>query len=243
MSCPPYRMAALFACMCASGFANAQTPPASPKEWLDAGEQPCFLIQDIHWHAGKDNVPTFLAGSVALTPNGQRDEPQGRCLGANGIQQLIDRAQNALIHHGFVTSRVLAGPQNLQNGVLELEVLMGKVQSLAWASSDESTPRRAQFWNTVPIQKNEVLNLRDIEQGLENFKRVPTADADIEVLPGEEAGQSVLSVRHSQTQLLRFNLNIDDAGTPSTGKLQASATLSADNWLTLSDLKIGRAHV
>ena len=179
MSCPPYRMAALFACLCASGFANAQTPPASPKEWLEADEQPCFLIQDIHWHAGQDKVPTFLAGSVALTPNGQRDEPQGRCLGANGIQQLIDRAQNALIHHGFVTSRVLAGPQNLQNGVLELEVLMGKVQSLAWASSSVVYTQPRSTTNALI----RLFSAKNNPQPVDNF-----GDNDRRVIPGHSTG-------------------------------------------------------
>jgi hemolysin activation/secretion protein len=144
--------------------------------------------------------------------------------------------QNALIAQGYVTSKVVAAPQSLQTGTLALSVQWGTIRQIQWAPLAATEVRRASQWNTLPMGPGNVLNLRDIEQALENFKRVPTAQADIQILPGADPGTSDLLIRHSQPFPFRVNLAADDSGTPSTGKFQGNATLSYDNALTLSDL-------
>ncbi len=88
--------------------------------------------------------------------------------------------------------------------------------------------------------EGDILNVRDIEQSLENLKRVPTAEANIEILPSSsekaEVGDSDLKISYSQAFPFRLNLGLDDAGSKSTGKLQTSATLSIDNIFSANDL-------
>lgn len=90
------------------------------------------------------------------------------------------------------------------------------------------------------MRQGDILNLRDIEQGLENFKRVPTADADIQITPAEGAdvkpGDSDLVIVWKQGFPLRVNASVDDSGTKATGKYQGSVTVSYDHFLTLNDL-------
>lgn len=145
----------------------------------------------------------------------------------------MSRLQNALIARGFVTSRILAAPQNLQTGRLTLQVLPGRIEEVRWA---HGSGQRGSRWNTVPANAGEVLNLRDIEQALENYKRVPTAEADIQIAPGTEPGTSDLVIAHQQPMPFRLSVTADDSGTRSTGKFQGSLTFSYDNWWNLSDL-------
>ncbi len=200
-------------------------------------ESPCFVIDrvtlDMGTFQGLPYLHEFMDGRAV---EGVQDGPTGRCLGAQGIQIVIDRLQNALIAHGYVTSKVVATPQNLQTGTLALTVQWGTISQIQWAPLAAQEMRRTSQWNTLPMGPGAVLNLRDIEQALENFKRVPTAQADIQIQPGSEPGTSDLVIRHSQPFPFRVNLAADDSGTPSTGKFQGNATLSYDNALTLSDL-------
>src|SRR5690606_4098992 len=103
------------------------------------------------------------------------------CLGAEGINVAMAHVQNAIIAQGYVTTRVLAAPQDLRTGELSLTVIPGRVRAIRFADANP----RAHFLNAVPIQPGDLLNLRDIEQGLENLKRAPTADADIRIEPAE----------------------------------------------------------
>jgi hypothetical protein len=94
--------------------------------------------------------------------------------------------------------------------------------------------------NAIPIRADDLLNLRDIEQGLENLKRLPTADADIQIEPASGAsarpGDSDLVVKYKQQFPLRTTLSLDDSGTEGTGKTLAGATVAWDNPLGLNDL-------
>ena len=200
---------------------------------LPANETPCNRIQTLS--LGGDNQNQFL---WALDAANNTDDPAlGRCLGAKGIAILIGRIQNAILQRGFITTRILAAPQNLQSGALTLTLLPGRIRQIRFAEASDS---RATAWNAVPAQAGDLLNLRDIEQALENFKRVPSAEADIQIMPNTTAdaqsGDSDIFIHWKQALPFRVNFSFDDAGNKATGKYQAGITLSYDHWLTLNDL-------
>ena len=103
---------------------------------------------------------------------------------------------------------------------------------------DSST--RTSLWNAIPARVGDLLNLRDIEQGLENLKRVPTAETDIQIEPSRapdaRPGDSDLVVKYVQKRLLRATVSLDDSGTQATGRYQGGVTLSVDNPFGLNDL-------
>lgn len=202
---------------------------------LPQAEQPCFEIREISLKTTpvKNNWNWLLAHANGHSTLERPDPVIGRCLGAQGIQIVIDRMQNALMAQGYVTSRILASPQSLQSGHLELQLIQGRINSVRWA---EGSGKRGSRWNTLPLEPGDILNLRDIEQALENYKRVPTAEASVDIQPAEEPGYSDLVISHQQARLFRFSAGLDDSGTSSTGKYQGNATVSYDNWWTLSDL-------
>jgi len=207
-------------------------PPALDTRRLPANELPCFRIDNVSL-TGSEGTPIQLDPlRQSLAGPGADDGPFGRCLGAQGVAQLIGRAQDALIAQGFVTSRVLAPPQDLSSGTLVLQVLPGRIQRIRLTKPDD----RASLRPALPMREGDVLQLRDMEQALENLKRVPTAEADIQIEPGQEPGTSDLVVSWTQSKAWRTSLTADDSGFPSIGKYQGSATLSYDHALTLNDL-------
>lgn len=162
------------------------------------------------------------------------------CLGSEGLGILMKQIQNNIIEKGYVTTRVVAEEQDLGSGKLVLTVIPGKVGNTIVADSSE-LPRFTplQSWTGFTFEKGDLLNIRDIEQSLENLKRVPTVEANIEILPSENAtrvGESDLKISYEQGVPVRFNLSLDDSGSPSTGKYQGSATFSIDNIFSANDL-------
>lgn len=213
--------------------ARLQDAPVAAPERLPQDEAPCFVINRITLEG--EQADRFQWALPAANVKG--DPALGRCLGTAGINVVMSRVQNAIVERGFVTTRVLAQPQDLTTGTLALTVVPGTLRQIRFA---EGTHRDATLWNAIPARSGDLLNLRDIEQGLENFKRVPTAEADIQISPAEGAdaapGQSDLVVQWSQQRLVRFNLSLDDSGSKATGKTQAGATMSLDHALRQNDL-------
>lgn len=227
-----------------------ETPAVQPTGRL-VDESPCFLIHVVQWQYAPRADTAVSATPVAdwlpwldtaLAGDQADDAPTGRCIGVAGVRTLQERAQNALLHNGYITSRVLAPPQDLSSGVLRLSILPGRIHAVRLAQPQ--TPR-ATLRNALPLQAGQILYLPDIEQGLENLKRVPTADADIRIEPAtanssdlavSALAQSDVVVDYRQRFPLRLNLGIDNSGTRQTGKYQATATLFYDNALTLNDV-------
>ena len=210
-----------------------QAPAVQPTALLPENETPCFRIKHISLLGDAAERFQFGLKSVVEGP----DSPIGRCLGVSGINLVVSRIQNVIVDKGYVTTRVLVSPQDLNAGNLTLTVIPGRVRNVRFAA--DSDPRGTK-WNAIPVRSGDILNLRDIEQGLENFKRVPTAAADIKIEAAEgegaQPGQSDLVISYKQGIPFRISASIDDSGSKSTGKYQGGVTLSYDHMLTLNDL-------
>lgn len=200
---------------------------------LPAAESPCFEIERIVLAGDAAERFRWRLAAAGRADDGTDDPALSRCLGSQGINRVMRRVQNAIIQRGYVTTRILAAPQDLAGGTLTLTLVPGRVREIRFApDSDE----RATRWNAVPIERGDLLDLRDLEQALENFKRVPTAEADIQIVPAEAVGESDLAIAWKQAFPFRLSVGLDDSGTAATGKHQGSATISYDHWWTLNDL-------
>lgn len=203
---------------------------------LITDETPCFAIQDISL-VGEDAGHFQFALKKALR---QSQFTPGMCLGGKAINQIMTLAQNAVIERGYTTTRILASPQDINSGQLQLSVIAGRVHAIRYNMDDSASKhvgRIRHIQNEFPVRVGDILNLRALEQGLENLRRVPTAEADIQIVPAEEPNQSDIVISWSQRTIpLRLSFNIDDSGSHSTGRYQGGVTLSVDNPLGLSDL-------
>lgn len=202
---------------------------------LHFDEQPCFLIHRIVLAGDTASQFEWALAAASQAGRGQKDSPIGQCLGTKGIDLIMRRVQNAILGAGYVTTRVLVETQDLSTGTLKLTVAVGRIRDIRiLPGSDLGATLR----NAVPFASGGPLNLRPIEQALENFKRLPTVEADIQILPAAASdarpGESDIGILWRQRFPLRVNLSVDDAGSRATGKYQGSATVAYDNLLGLN---------
>lgn len=203
------------------------SPPSSGFGSIDyPTETPCFPVHKVVL-SGEEKLPRWLPIQHLGV------DAQGRCLGAQGINLLMSTLQNRLVDHGYITTRVLAPSQDLKKGVLTLVIVPGYVRHVRLTPDSD---RYIQLYSAFPPREGELLDLRDIEQGLENLQRLPTVKAQMEILPGEQPGESDIAVSWKQEKMWRLGASLDDAGTKSTGRYQGGLTLSLDNPFSLSDL-------
>ncbi|RLM21422.1 ShlB/FhaC/HecB family hemolysin secretion/activation protein [Brenneria alni] len=187
---------------------------------------PCYPIRKVDLQ-GTQDFPGWLPLQRLA------DQAVDRCLGAKGINLLMSALQNRLIDHGYVTARVLAPAQDLKSGTLTLAIVPGYVRTVKLTPDSDDD---IQLYSAFPAHEGNLLDLRDIEQGLENLQRLPTVQASMEIIPGEQPGESDIVISRKQEKMWRLGLSFDDSGTESTGRYQGGATLSLDNPFSLSDL-------
>ncbi|WP_339800698.1 ShlB/FhaC/HecB family hemolysin secretion/activation protein [Saezia sanguinis] len=196
-------------------------------------ETPCFMIHAMELEG--ELAEKFQWALKAADRNSQRelDPALNRCLGANGINIVLGRIQNAIVEKGYITSRVTVDEQDLTQGVLKLGFTPGRIHAIRWR---EGSDTRINWHSALPMREGDLLNLRDLEQALEVFKRVPTTDVDIQIEPVGDTGQSDLVIYWKETFPLRLNLSIDDGGSLDTSRYQGALTVAYDNPFALSDL-------
>lgn len=212
----------------ASADVRLPAPDFTAEQRIPDNETPCFRIDRVELSGASGNAARLLAEVTSGA-----DPATGRCLGTQGINEVMRRVQNALVADGLITTRVLAQQQDLATGTLALTVVPGRVRSVRYA--DDSTGRIHPA-AAMPVRPGELLNLRDIEQGLENLRRLPSGDADIRIEPGEAPGESDIVIERKQGFPLRLSLALDDSGSRSTGKYMGALSLAWDNPLGLGDL-------
>lgn len=210
-------------------------PVAKSEQLLPTSESPCFPIRQLELRGPGAGEFGWVLDS--LSGPQKTDSPLRKCLGTQGISILLERAQNAVVAKGFVTTRVLTEPQDISTGNLALTIVPGRIRTIRFADKDGKPVEAPTSMQTaVSARPGDILNLRDVEQALENFKRVPTADADIQITPADQPDHSDLVIAYQSTTPVRMSLGLDDSGGKSTGRYLASATFSWDNPLGLNDL-------
>lgn len=196
-------------------------------------EQVCFPIERIDLLEDEEQVISFQRYLFHILKRVGFES--GSCIGGMGINLIMTELQNMIIGQGYTTTRILAPAQDLTSGTLQLKVLVGRVRHIKMTKAGE--PYARVLSNAFPIKKQAPLNLHDIEQGLENLKRVPSVEATMEIVPTDKVDESDIIVDWSQAPIpYRFSISVDDSGSKGTGKYQGSVTFSADNPLGLNDL-------
>lgn len=188
-------------------------------------ESICFPIQRVELVA-RDELP-YVMPLYAIS-----QQAEGRCLGGLGINLLMSELQNRIISYGYITTRVVAPEQDLTSGTLSLRLVKGIVRNVYYADGSDT---RSSLQSALPVTKGHILNLRDIEQGLENLQRIPTVQAQMQLVPGENPGESDIVISREQSKYWRVGLSLDDSGTKDTGRYQGGLTFYLDNPLGMSD--------
>lgn len=185
---------------------------------------------------GKLQFQLSYSSNTAQSTTTQRALP---CLGVSGIERITTQLQNRLVGKGYITGRVLIPEQNLSQGKLLLTIAVGKVGQLQVNQENvaQTHANRATLLNAFPTDRDRVLNLRDLEQGLENLRRVPTVSAEMDIKPSKVINHSDVVVNWQQKKYpFRLNISIDDSGSQSTGKYLGTGSISWDNPLRLNDI-------
>lgn len=156
----------------------------------------------------------------------------GECLGADEIQTILSEITRYYIEHGYATTRVYLPAQDLSSGTLKVDVIEGRVGRVEQPEGGSGSFSKV---TAFPGVEGEVLNLRDFEQGLDQINRLQSNNATLDIAPGQEEGESNITIRNEPTKRWHANLTGDNYGTRGTGRNQVGATASYDNLFRIND--------
>ena len=154
------------------------------------------------------------------------------CMGLPEIDEALRKISNWYLDRGYSTTRAYLPPQDLTDGVLRVLVLEGKMEQVRLEQED----RHMGLGTAFPGLEGDVLNIRDLEQGLDQLNRVSSNNAKMELIPGETSGGSVVVIKNKPAKRWRVSTSLDNAGSLSTGRNQIAFGLDLDSPLGLNDV-------
>ncbi|MGC0917847.1 ShlB/FhaC/HecB family hemolysin secretion/activation protein [Pantoea agglomerans] len=183
---------------------------------------PCFEINQISLQQASLITPDTQKRLVAPYIN--------QCLSLDRINQLVRAISEWYVQRGYITSRAFLTEQNLSHGTLNITVLEGKLEAIHLQGASARQLNMA-----FPTRAGLILNLRDIEQGMEQINRLRTTPVQIEIIPSSQPGYSIVNLTSTPEFPLTLGLNMDNSGQRSTGIGQLSASLVGNDLLGVAD--------
>ena len=156
----------------------------------------------------------------------------GQCLGLGRINDLLAALTNFYVERGYVTARAYVPQQDTVTGVLHIVVIEGELESIELAPNSRGHINLA---TAFPMLIGKPVDLRAIEQGLDQLNRLQSNNVRIDIASGEKAGGSRLIVRNEARKRWFGNFSVDSTGQDSTGKFQSAISAGWDDPLRLND--------
>src|SRR3712207_341754 len=114
------------------------------------------------------------------------------------IQELISYLSKYLSSKGYATSLVTFHSGNIYQGNITLNIKAGKIRDIYFANRKEKTLRdKMEIEFAFPGYKNKVLNMRDLDQAVENLN-MGGKENQIEIVATEKEGYSDIIIHQKR---------------------------------------------
>jgi hemolysin activation/secretion protein len=208
--------------------------PAQALSWQAPvrDETPCVRVDTLAWEQPDRAMPHAIRAMVLDAPG-----YLGQCLGVQSLERLRHNLDRRLLAAGFITTRVTLPPQDLSTGTLLVRPELGRVKRIVQRGSDGSAIDASLSW--LPVRPGDVLNLRDIEQAVENAQRLPSWAIQVAIEPAEEPGASNLVLVRRGGPAWRTRASIDNQALQDFGRWQLTLHTGIDvGWLGADQLSL-----
>lgn len=162
------------------------------------------------------------------------------CATKANLQEIQKHIQDRYIKKGYLAARVYFDFSMINKKRLNIIVSEGILEEIILINARTGEPEnglsgRLKKFTAFPFAEGKVLQLRHIEQGLEQMNKLSSNDAFMEVHPGAQEGGSVVMVTSGGGAENTFTLSYDNSGSASTGEYKGTASFSKDNLFSLNE--------
>lgn len=154
------------------------------------------------------------------------------CMGSAEINAVLRAITALYLDAGYPTSRPYLARQPADGEPLEILIVEGFVEAIEVSAADLPLSLAHAF----PGLLGEPLQLRQLEQGMDQLNRLRAFDLGVDIEPGErEGGSRLLLSPRSRPSRWQLGARLDDRGNPATGRRLGHFSLGLDSPLQRND--------
>lgn len=172
-----------------------------------------------------------VVGSTILSPDEIRalvNPFEGRLATLEQLKQVADKITEVYLNRGYITSRAVLPPQTITAGVVQIQVLEGKLSKI----EVEGTKRlhKAYISSRIRLGAGMPLSTTKLEDQLRLLRVDPLFNnVEARLRAGDNEGESILIVRVSEANPFQSSFSIDNYSPPSVGSTRLGVSLRHRN--------------
>ncbi|MEY3197475.1 MAG: hypothetical protein RLZZ59_846 [Pseudomonadota bacterium] len=185
----------------------------------------CFKLTNIEIKNTVNNLETVKVMNFI-------EKYKNRCIDHGLIEDLVREFTNYYVGKGYVGTKILIPEQNIKSGTLCLDLIIGRVERI---ENKENGVLRYRP-NIFPGSVGGILNLRDLEQGLDNMSNLRSnKGASMHFKPGTGFGDSIVVIENAADKKWFLNTGIDNYGSKLKGQHEWHSSYRLEDFIGMSE--------
>lgn len=155
--------------------------------------------------------------------------------GGKNILNLMKELENLYLEEGYISVRVKIDMEksSIQDGEIFLKVIEGHVEKIVFKG--EEGQKKLKLFTSFPVSKGKILNINDLDQGIDNLNSVSSNNARVDIVAGNELGGSIVEIDNQKRKKISGAVNYNDLGQSSTGKDRIKFSLIFEDIADIND--------
>ena len=151
------------------------------------------------------------------------------------LQEIVNKINRLYLKKGFVTARAYIPEQTIENGIIKIELVEGKVGNIS--ITDNKWTKTKYIEDRLGLNKGDIFNIQQYEQDLMIFNRYnDTVELTTTLTPGQsELGTTDIEVQTHEKLPFHVTALMDNSGRSTIGKYRGGLILQDDSLLGYRD--------
>ncbi|MEG4082277.1 ShlB/FhaC/HecB family hemolysin secretion/activation protein [Microcoleus sp. POL10_C6] len=153
---------------------------------------------------------------------------EGRSTTLEQLKQIADKITEIYLNRGYITSRAVLPPQTITAGVVQIQVIEGKLARIEVEGTKRLNP--SYIRSRIRLGAGMPLSTASLEDQLRLLRVDPLFDnVEASLRAGDNEGESILIVRISEANPFQPSFSIDNYSPPSVGSERLGVSLRHRN--------------
>ena len=165
---------------------------------------------------------------------------EGRSATLEQLKQIADKITEIYLNRGYITSRAVLPPQTITAGVVQIQVIEGKLTRIEVEGTKRLHP--SYIRSRIRLGARMPLSTASLEDQLRLLRVDPLfSNVEASLRAGDNEGESILIVRVSEANPFQPSFSIDNYSPPSVGSERVGVSLRHRN-ITGNGDELGAAY-
>lgn len=139
-----------------------------------------------------------------------------RALTGRDLEALRDSINSHYVNEGYINSGAMIPKQSVTNGVLQIQIIEGKLNEVRLEGMERLNDDYVK--DRLKVGAGEPLNFKHLQQSYQYLLKDPLIERlNGTLVPGKQAGESVLNVKVTRARPYQLYADVDDYTTPVVG--------------------------